>query len=349
MQLVQADLARKHAAMERGAFELLRATYYRWGELWDALGGDARRAPRVLAVGDLHVENFGTWRDAEGRLVWGVNDFDEVARLPYTNDLVRLATSAVLAARGAHLSIGARRACAALLDGYHDALAAGGRPFVLAEEHRWLRRLALGRLRDPLAFWTKLEAIAPASPPREVAARLRAALPPGSRDVRFGHRVAGLGSLGRPRWVALALHGGARVAREAKPLLPPSSSRAKPAAAASQAALLLARAVRVGDPWSRFDGGWLVRRLAPDCARIDLAQLDAERDEARLLHAMGAETANVHLGTRAAVAAIGADLDARPARWLESAGDAFADAVTADAKAWRARALTSPRRSPRRA
>jgi len=31
----------------------------------------------VLAVGDLHVENFGTWRDAEGRLIWGVNDFDE--------------------------------------------------------------------------------------------------------------------------------------------------------------------------------------------------------------------------------------------------------------------------------
>ena len=26
------------------------------------------RAPPVLAVGDLHVENFGTWRDAEGRL-----------------------------------------------------------------------------------------------------------------------------------------------------------------------------------------------------------------------------------------------------------------------------------------
>jgi len=36
----------------------------------------------VLAVGDLHVENFGTWRDAEGRLIWGVNDFDEAWRLP---------------------------------------------------------------------------------------------------------------------------------------------------------------------------------------------------------------------------------------------------------------------------
>jgi uncharacterized protein (DUF2252 family) len=51
-------------------------------------------APQVLAVGDLYTENFGTWRDAEGRLVWGVNDLDEAHPLPYTNDLVRLATRA---------------------------------------------------------------------------------------------------------------------------------------------------------------------------------------------------------------------------------------------------------------
>src|SRR5262245_32358222 len=51
---------------------------------------DLTDAPRLLAVGDLHVENFRTWRDAEGRLVWGVNDFDEVAEMPYAVDLVRL-------------------------------------------------------------------------------------------------------------------------------------------------------------------------------------------------------------------------------------------------------------------
>ena len=56
-----------------------------------------RRSPEVLAVGDLHVENFGTWRDIEGRLIWGINDFDEVGRMPYTIDLVRLAASAHIA------------------------------------------------------------------------------------------------------------------------------------------------------------------------------------------------------------------------------------------------------------
>ena len=54
-------------------------------------------APRVLSVGDLHLENFGTWRDADGRLAWGVNDFDEAAVMPYVLDLVRLATSIQLA------------------------------------------------------------------------------------------------------------------------------------------------------------------------------------------------------------------------------------------------------------
>ena len=54
-------------------------------------------APQVLCVGDLHLENFGTWRDADGRFVWGVNDFDEAAAMPFVLDLVRLATSIRLA------------------------------------------------------------------------------------------------------------------------------------------------------------------------------------------------------------------------------------------------------------
>jgi len=41
----------------------------------------------------LHVNSFGTWRDAEGRLCWRVDDFDESYPLAYTNDLVRPAAS----------------------------------------------------------------------------------------------------------------------------------------------------------------------------------------------------------------------------------------------------------------
>jgi len=115
--LVKADLELKHRAMSAGIFPFLRATFYRWAARWRALAGDAAEAPAVLAVGDLHVENFGTWRDAEGRLVWGVNDFDEAWTLPYTNDLLRLATSALLAREYHDLKIDGKEAVSAILDG----------------------------------------------------------------------------------------------------------------------------------------------------------------------------------------------------------------------------------------
>nr|MDP9120617.1 DUF2252 domain-containing protein [Acidobacteriota bacterium] len=72
--LIQTDLERKHEAMREDLFPFLRATYYRWAQLFPEVCKDLAGAPEVLAVGDLHVENFGTWRDHEGRLVWGIND-----------------------------------------------------------------------------------------------------------------------------------------------------------------------------------------------------------------------------------------------------------------------------------
>ena len=62
------------------------------------------------------MENFGTWRDTEGRLVWGVNDFDEVARMPYALDLVRLITSVLVAKRENGLAIDASGAATAVLE-----------------------------------------------------------------------------------------------------------------------------------------------------------------------------------------------------------------------------------------
>jgi hypothetical protein len=73
----------------------------------------------------------------------------------------------------------------------------------------------------------------------------------------------------------------------------------------------------------------VVRRLGPRSSRIELTGLKAA-DAGRLLHAMGAETANVHLGTQAAGAAIAADLAGRQAGWLETAARALADLIDAD-------------------
>src|SRR5581483_9238110 len=122
LRLLPGDLKRKHDAMAEDVFPFLRATFYRWMQLWPAVCPTLAQAPRVLAVGDLHVENVGTWRDIEGRLVWGINDFDEASDLPYTVDLVRLAASAHIAIRESRLAIAAKDACVAILSGYQKSL-----------------------------------------------------------------------------------------------------------------------------------------------------------------------------------------------------------------------------------
>jgi uncharacterized protein (DUF2252 family) len=77
ISLIEADLRLKHQRMAQSPFPFLRATFYRWVQLWPRVCPELATAPAVLGIGDLHVENFGTWRDGEGRLIWGVNDFEE--------------------------------------------------------------------------------------------------------------------------------------------------------------------------------------------------------------------------------------------------------------------------------
>jgi hypothetical protein len=189
--IVKRDLLLKHERLAEDPFVFLRGTFYRWLQVWPGVGVHVVNAPVVVAVGDLHVENFGTWRDIEGRLVWGVNDVDEASRLPYTIDLVRLATSATLATRHSRFSTPARDLCGAILEGYTDALARGGRPLVLAERTRWLRRLAVGELRDPVLFWSKFDGLQRATGPVAQGVSRR---PP-----RSPRRVPRLSTRGRSR------------------------------------------------------------------------------------------------------------------------------------------------------
>jgi uncharacterized protein (DUF2252 family) len=53
-------------------------------------------AARIWIHGDLHVENFGTYLNADGRLVFDVNDFDEAYVGRFTWDLQRFAASVAL-------------------------------------------------------------------------------------------------------------------------------------------------------------------------------------------------------------------------------------------------------------
>jgi hypothetical protein len=340
MPLLADDLAAKHQSMADDPFMFFRATFYAWVERWTEVCAELAAAPQVLSVGDLHVENFGTWRDAEGRVIWGINDFDEAYPMAYTNDLVRLAASACLAIRQNSLSLEADDACHAIREGYELGMEKGGQPWVLSEQHHWLRALAIDRLKDPGKFWEKMNSFAVVhDTPADVVALLESHLPERGVSYRIVHRIAGLGSLGRRRYVALMDWRGGLVAREAKELaisaclfqhpVPPGAQILYPA--------ILARAVRAPDPFVDLCGNWLIRRLAPDCSRIELESLPEERDEAKLLQAMGWETANIHLGDPRAATAIRDDLKQRGGKkWLAKAAHAMVDTVLEDWKQWKA-------------
>lgn len=335
--VLRADLDLKHQRMAAGAFAFLRGTFYRWVQLWPQVCPELHEAPSLLGVGDLHVENFGTWRDREGRLIWGVNDFDEAAFMPYTVDLVRLAASVQLAVKEKDLSSDPAEACDAVLAGYEDALGKGGGPFVLAERHHWLRELAVARLRDPGVFWKKLGdlPVLRAGLPANIRRVLKAALPAPGLPFRVIHRRAGLGSLGRRRFTAVAEWCGGQVAREAKEL---TSSAWHWEHAQPPTGILykktMNQAVRVPDPFVDVNGTWLIRRIAPDCSRIDLGSLPRTGDELKLLAAMGWETGNIHLGTPNAKQQVLRDLSKRPRKWLRKAAAAMAEATIQDWNVW---------------
>lgn len=326
--LIPSQLRLKHAAMREGVFPFLRATFYRWAQIWPQVCPELAAGPRVLGAGDLHVENFGTWRDAEGRLVWGINDFDEAAPIAYTNDLVRLVASSLLAGREAVLGLSQTAVAEAVLEGYRDGWQQGGQPFLLGERNKRLLRMAEGELRAPALFWQKMDGLKSAQKvPKSAQRAIQLLLPVRGLPLTFVHRICGLGSLGRQRYVGLTEWQGGHIAREAKATAPSAwvwAGQAEPALDV-QYQRVLDTAVRCVDPFVRWQDGWLVRRLSPDCCRIELADLPVRRDERRLLYCMGWETANVHLGSSKAAKRVGAHLGKRPG-WLLKASRAMMQA-----------------------
>ena len=341
--VVEPDLDYKHEQMRADPFLFFRATFYRWAQLWPKICPRLARSEEVIAVGDLHLENFGTWRDTEGRLVWGVNDFDEAHPMAFPNDLVRLAASALLSL---HVDPTLKLTSVAIFEnlvaGYSAALEAGGEPFVLMERHHKMRQMATQQLRQPPEFWSGLEA---------KTAQLKGKLPdaldrafrklfPDGVDPSYHVLVKpkGLGSLGRRRYLALARWEGGMIAREAKDVVPSACLWASDKRAGEGNPWLektVDAAVRCADPYYTVKGRWLVRRLGPDCSRIDIAQLRNHGDLSSLLYCMGWETANVHLGSPKARKLLVKALKDLPHSWLKDAAQAMYEKSLRDWKSFK--------------
>jgi Uncharacterized protein conserved in bacteria (DUF2252) len=336
--VIEADLRSKHAQMREDPFLFFRGTFYRWAQLWPDVCPDLRTAPKVLAVGDLHVGSFGTWRDEEGRMSWGVDDFDESFLLPYTNDLVRLTASVKMGIDAEKLTIRLKDACDAIVEGYERSLKEGGCPIVLAERERNLEKLGIAAIKPPPDFWEKLiehPAVNVLPPPARQA--LEETLPDKKMDYKVVRREAGLGSLGQQRFVAIADWQGGCIAREAKAMVPSACLwlAGNVSHLQSNYQKAIKGAVRSHDPYQMIVGAWLIRRLSPDSNPIEIDDLPKERDEEALLHAMGSETANVHLGSGRVRKKIVKDLRRRKSNWLRTAAKDMAKAVEHEWKEYR--------------
>jgi len=161
-------------------------------------------------------------------------------------------------------------------------------------------------------------------------------LPDSNMQYRLARRRAGMGSLGRVRLVAIGEWRGGRVAREAKALLGSALHWVYPDRAPAEIlyTAILRRAVRCPDPYVQMRGHWIVRRLSPHCSRIELASLRGPDTELRLLHAMGWETANIHLGSQSAIKEVRHHLSTLKPNWLYSAAKDMVKVVTHDWRVW---------------
>jgi uncharacterized protein (DUF2252 family) len=125
----------KYDQMKKDPFSFFRGSCHLFHEDWpvgtkiDSPSETLReRAPQLFICGDLHLENFGTYKGANRQVYFGINDFDEGMYASLTRDITRLAVSVLLVGKMLGLEKADRSALAtSLLDNYRQTLLTGQR------------------------------------------------------------------------------------------------------------------------------------------------------------------------------------------------------------------------------
>jgi hypothetical protein len=254
--------------------------------------------------------------------------------MPYVLDLIRLATSALIAAPDASPAPAVQ--CRAILKGYREGLSAP-RPLILDRDLAWLRELVVVSEKQRAKFWKKIAKAKEERAPAHYRRSLAAAMPERGLQLKTARRTAGLGSLGRPRWVAIADWRGAPIVREAKALVPSAWQRAPGRSGKLRCAEIAGGRYRAIDPWLRFDSKLATRRLSPNNRKIEAGDDVSVLLGPQMLEAMGLDLAGVHLGTATgkSTAAVGRDFENRKSGWLLTAARNMAAAVKQDHAQWK--------------
>jgi len=323
----------KFAKMAAGPFGFFRGTCHLFYADWPKHAA-LDHAPSAWLCGDLHLENFGSYKGDNRLTYFDINDFDEAALAPVTWDLARMVTAIRLAGAAAGLDGETRRTVErTFLQSYRDALAAG--------KVRWVERaIATGLVGDLLRKVRSRKRAAFLNRRTVLAGRKRKLEPlpgktlemPSRREARdvldFMHRfaaaqddagfftpldvkrrVAGTGSLGLRRYVVLVEGRGSPDGnylidlKEAGPsALAPRLKLPQPdwKTPAARVATLQQRLQAVPPALLhalRFDGAsWILRELQPSEDRVVFATArNQPKALVQLVRAMGGITAWAHL------------------------------------------------------
>jgi uncharacterized protein (DUF2252 family) len=204
-------LRRKYAEMRAGVFGFYRGTCHLFYEDW-ASHPPVDGAPLAWVSGDLHPENFGSFRGGDGGVYFDVNDFDEAALGPCVWDVARCITgiwvgSADLGILDEDIASLARR----YLYAYCSSLSSGVAQAVDADDASGMVRELLATVRvRPAGALVKLHSARATRAETARAELLIAHVNAGLRRrqryevLDVAQRIAGTGSLGVPRFVVLA-------------------------------------------------------------------------------------------------------------------------------------------------
>lgn len=219
-------LAMKYAKMRTSPYVFLRGTCHLFYDRLqvDSLPADA---PTAWICGDLHLENFGSYKGDNRLVCFDINDFDESTLAPVSWDLVRLLASVFAAA--ASLRITGKQAallCGEFMSAYGSALESGKASWIDRDSADGLVKTLLDALRnrsrvEHLDKYTKLakksrvircdgeRSLKTSSKKTAHATELVEAYADTLKDKKFfdvidvAHRIAGAGSLGVERYMVL--------------------------------------------------------------------------------------------------------------------------------------------------
>jgi uncharacterized protein (DUF2252 family) len=122
----------KYKAMAENAFRYYRGTCHLFHEDISA-SANLPDSPVVWASGDLHLENFGSFRSDNRQVYFDINDFDEAALAPACWELARLVTSIFIGFRSLDIDYDRAENMAALcLKSYCETLKGGKADYIEA-------------------------------------------------------------------------------------------------------------------------------------------------------------------------------------------------------------------------